>query len=42
MQVGTANFVEPGICEKIIKGIEDYLKSNRIKDIGSIIGSLRI
>lgn len=42
VQVGTANFVEPGICEKIIKGIEDYLKSNRIKDIGSIIGSLRI
>jgi len=26
VQVGTANFVEPGICEKIIKGVEKWVK----------------
>ncbi|MBU1005982.1 MAG: dihydroorotate dehydrogenase [Candidatus Omnitrophica bacterium] len=26
VQVGTANFVEPGICEKIIKGIDKWTK----------------
>ncbi|MBU1853172.1 MAG: dihydroorotate dehydrogenase [Candidatus Omnitrophica bacterium] len=41
VQIGTANFVEPGICEKIIKGIEEYLKKNKIKDIGKILGNLQ-
>lgn len=27
VQVGTANFVEPGICGKIIKGIEKWIKT---------------
>jgi len=27
VQVGTANFVEPGICEKIIKGVEKWIKT---------------
>ena len=26
VQVGTANFIEPGVCEKIIKGIEEWKK----------------
>ncbi len=26
VQVGTANFVDPGVCEKIIKGIEKWTK----------------
>jgi len=29
VQVGTANFVEPGISVEIIKGIEQYLKKDR-------------
>jgi len=27
VQVGTANFVEPGVCEKIIRGIEKWKKT---------------
>ncbi|MFH0732556.1 MAG: dihydroorotate dehydrogenase [Candidatus Omnitrophota bacterium] len=37
VQVGTANFIEPGVCGKIAKGIEDYLKKHkieRIQDLG--------
>lgn len=26
VQVGTANFVEPGVCEKIIKGVREWTK----------------
>ncbi len=26
VEVGTANFIEPGVCEKIIKGIEQWTK----------------
>lgn len=27
VQVGTANFVEPGICERIVKGVERWIKT---------------
>lgn len=40
VQIGTANFIEPGICRKIIKGIEEYLKKHKIENIEDIIGSL--
>ena len=39
--VGTANLVDPSSSVKIIKGIEDYLKKNKIKDFKSLIGSLK-
>jgi len=42
IQVGTANFIEPGACGKIVKGIEKYLVKNKIKDIKEIIDSLKI
>ena len=41
VQIGTANFIEPGICERIIKDIEDYLRKNKIKNINNVVGSLR-
>ncbi len=40
IQVGTANFIEPGVCGKIAKGIEDYLKKHKIERIQDIICSL--
>lgn len=42
IQAGTANFIEPGVCGKIIKGIEDYLKKHKIEKIEDIIGSLKV
>lgn len=41
VQVGTANFIEPDVCEKVIKGIRAYLEKNKIKNIKELIGSLR-
>jgi dihydroorotate dehydrogenase (NAD+) catalytic subunit len=40
VQVGTANFIDPGICGKIVKGIEAYLKKHKIEKIEDIIGGL--
>lgn len=38
--VGTANLSDPGAAVKIIKGIKDYLKKNKIKDIKKLIGCI--
>ncbi|MBL7197294.1 MAG: dihydroorotate dehydrogenase, partial [Candidatus Omnitrophica bacterium] len=39
--VGTANLVDPSVSTKIIKGIEDYLNRNKIKDINKLIGCIK-
>lgn len=40
IQVGTANFIEPGVSGKIIKGIEAYLKKHKIEKIQDMIGKI--
>lgn len=37
VSVGTANFAEPKSTEKVIKGIEDYMISQKIDDIKDIV-----
>ncbi|MEK6733329.1 MAG: dihydroorotate dehydrogenase [Candidatus Omnitrophota bacterium] len=39
IQIGTANFIEPDVCGKIIKGIEEYLRKHKIENIEELIGS---
>jgi len=40
VQVGTANFVDPNACLKIIKGLEIWAEKNKVKKISEITGSL--
>lgn len=40
--VGTANFINPRVCEEIVTGIEDYLIEQRIDSIGQLIGGLEV
>jgi len=42
VQVGTAHFRNPSACIEVIEGIEAYLVMNQIKDIGELIGSLKV
>lgn len=42
VQVGTANFIDPNVSEKIIHGIESYCEQNGINDINEIVGSVII
>jgi dihydroorotate dehydrogenase (NAD+) catalytic subunit len=42
IQVGTANFINPGVTLEIIDGLEDYLRQRNLEDINEIIGCLEI
>jgi dihydroorotate dehydrogenase (NAD+) catalytic subunit len=40
VQIGTMNFVHPGISATIVTGLEQYLRQNAIDDIGTLVGAL--
>jgi len=42
VQIGTANFVNPRSALEIIAGIERYLESHGIQDVGHLVGTLEI
>jgi dihydroorotate dehydrogenase (NAD+) catalytic subunit len=41
VQVGSAHFIDPRAGLKIIDGIQDYLKTQGIPDLSSLVGSLK-
>jgi len=40
VSVGTANFYDPKITEKVVAGIEDYMRKYQVKDICELIGAV--
>ncbi len=42
ISVGTANFINPDVTMEIIKGVEEYLQKNKIKDICLLRGALLV
>ena len=40
IQIGTANFIDPSISEKVIDGIADYLQRHGFNSVQEIIGAL--
>ena len=40
IQIGTANFIDPAISEKVVDGIEDYLTRHGFNSVEDIIGAL--
>jgi dihydroorotate dehydrogenase (NAD+) catalytic subunit len=42
IQVGTANFVDPGVSIKVIEGLRKFCKDQGISSIEEIIGSLKV
>lgn len=40
IEVGTANFIDPNVTEKIIRGIDRWLDEHHIADVAEIIGTL--
>lgn len=41
VSVGTANFYNPYATVEIVEGIEDYMRQNRIEEIGELIGCVK-
>jgi len=39
--VGTALFYDPMVCRKINAGIAEYLQEHRLRDVASLVGTLR-
>ncbi|MBP1616412.1 MAG: dihydroorotate dehydrogenase [Bacteroidetes bacterium] len=42
IQIGTYNFIDPTISEKVVDGIDNYLKENKIDSIKDLVGALKI
>lgn len=40
VSVGTANFTDPSVTEKIVSGIEDYMKKYGVSDIKELVGAV--
>lgn len=42
IQIGTYNFIDPAISEKVVEGIDQYLKYNNISHVSELVGALNI
>lgn len=40
VSVGTANFTDPKVCEKVVAGIEDYMRKYNVEDIKELVGAV--
>ncbi len=40
IEVGTANFIDPAVTVKIVRGIEEYCERHQIKNVSDLIGAL--
>jgi dihydroorotate dehydrogenase (NAD+) catalytic subunit len=42
VEIGTANFLDPGICQKILSDLENYCLENKINSLKDFVKSLNI
>ena len=42
IQIGTANFIDPAISEKVVDGIEEYLTRHGFNSVQEVIGALEV
>ncbi len=40
VQIGTANFVDPGVSARVLVGLREYLERHDLEDINALIGTL--
>ena len=41
VEIGTANFVDPAVSEKVVDGIDAWLDAHGVGDVRDIIGALK-
>jgi dihydroorotate dehydrogenase (NAD+) catalytic subunit len=41
VQIGTANFADPGVYDRILAGLTDYLRRHHLGDIRQVVGTLQ-
>ncbi len=42
IQIGTANFIDPQVAVKVVKGIEEYCKEQGVNDINDLVGAMEV
>ena len=42
IQIGTANFIDPAISAKVVKGIVEYCERHGVEDVNELIGGMRL
>ncbi len=42
IQIGTANFIDPQVAVKIVKGIEEYCEEQGVNDINDLVGAMEV
>lgn len=42
IQIGSANFIDPAVSEKVVDGIEDYLTRHGFNSVQEVIGALEV
>ncbi len=42
IQIGTANFIDPQVAIKIVKGIEEYCEEQGVNDINDLVGAMEV
>jgi dihydroorotate dehydrogenase (NAD+) catalytic subunit len=40
VQIGTANFADPGVYDRVLADLRAYLERHRIDDINALVGTL--
>ena len=40
VQIGTANFVDPGLYQRVLDDLRGYLERHRLEEIGDVVGTL--
>jgi len=41
VQIGTANFVDPGVYDRVLAGLREYLERHHIADINELVGTVQ-
>jgi dihydroorotate dehydrogenase (NAD+) catalytic subunit len=41
VQVGTANFVDPGVYDRILEGLQEHMRRHGVADINDLVGTLQ-
>ena len=40
VQIGTQNFADPGVYDRVLRGLSDYMTRHRVDDVNALVGTL--
>ncbi len=40
VSIGCGNFIDPETSLKVVQGIEEYMKNNKVEDVNDLVGAV--